>query len=225
MAPVNELLLKILDDLDSKKLHRFKWLLKKNYASISTADTENAEATGIVDIMVARFTPAGAVQVMLDILRKMKENHLAEQLENEYKDGEAVNAPVLSSPVTVNSSSGAVGLEQQSRRAENKLRFPVLKSFSLTGPSAEKKLHLPVLKSFPLPSINGRDLEIKQYARNLTLDPNTAHPNLCLSERNRKATHVREKQPYPGHPERFDWQPQVLCRESLTGRCYWEGGK
>lgn len=87
MAPVDELLLKILDDLDSKKLHRFKWLLKKNHASISTADTENAEATGVVDIMVARFTSAGAVKVMLDILRKMNENHLAEQLENEYKDG------------------------------------------------------------------------------------------------------------------------------------------
>uniref|UniRef100_A0A671RG09 B30.2/SPRY domain-containing protein n=1 Tax=Sinocyclocheilus anshuiensis TaxID=1608454 RepID=A0A671RG09_9TELE len=65
-------------------------------------------------------------------------------------------------------------------------------------------------------------LHLCSDARNLTLDPNTAHPNLCLSERNRKAMHVREKQPYPGHPERFDWQPQVLCRESLTGRCYWE---
>ncbi|KTF93050.1 hypothetical protein cypCar_00032116, partial [Cyprinus carpio] len=71
-------------------------------------------------------------------------------------------------------------------------------------------------------SINGQDLEIKQYACNLKLDPNTAHPNLFLSERNRKATHVREKQPYPDHPERFDWQPQVLCGESLAGRCYWE---
>ncbi|XDV33370.1 hypothetical protein PO909_003794, partial [Leuciscus waleckii] len=56
----------------------------------------------------------------------------------------------------------------------------------------------------------------------LTLDPNTAHPNLFLSESNRKATHVREKQPYPDHPQRFDWEPQVLSRESLTGRCYWE---
>ncbi len=34
--------------------------------------------------------------------------------------------------------------------------------------------------------------------------------------------HVRDKQPYPDHPKRFDWQPQVLCRESLTGRHYWE---
>ena len=56
----------------------------------------------------------------------------------------------------------------------------------------------------------------------LTLDPNTAHSLLSLSEDNRKVTRVREEQQYPDHPERFDNQHQVLSRESLTGRCYWE---
>uniref|UniRef100_A0A3B3SA21 B30.2/SPRY domain-containing protein n=1 Tax=Paramormyrops kingsleyae TaxID=1676925 RepID=A0A3B3SA21_9TELE len=56
----------------------------------------------------------------------------------------------------------------------------------------------------------------------LTLDPNTAHRHLSLSEGNRKVTRGAEWQPYPDHPERFDCWPQVLCRESLTGRCYWE---
>ncbi|XP_045898623.1 stonustoxin subunit beta-like [Micropterus dolomieu] len=56
----------------------------------------------------------------------------------------------------------------------------------------------------------------------LTLDTNTAHRNLKLSDNNRKVTHVREKQPYPDHPERFDYWPQLLCRNGLTGRCYWE---
>ena len=56
----------------------------------------------------------------------------------------------------------------------------------------------------------------------LTLDPNTAHTHLSLSEGNRKVTCVNEKQPYPDHPERFDWLSQLLCREGLSGRCYWE---
>ncbi|XP_041959906.1 protein NLRC5-like [Alosa sapidissima] len=62
-----------------------------------------------------------------------------------------------------------------------------------------------------------------RYVCDLTLDPNTAHRNLSLSEGNRKVTRVEEQQPYPEHPERFDSTlPQVLCREGLTGRCYWE---
>ena len=35
-------------------------------------------------------------------------------------------------------------------------------------------------------------------------------------------TRVEEDQSYPDQPERFDCQSQVLCREALTGRCYWE---
>ncbi|MGH0132177.1 UNVERIFIED_CONTAM: hypothetical protein FKN15_066416 [Acipenser sinensis] len=57
----------------------------------------------------------------------------------------------------------------------------------------------------------------------LTLDPNTAHRVLCLSEGNRKVTWSGEAQPYPDHPARFDSRAQVLCREGLSGtRCYWE---
>uniref|UniRef100_A0A673I9V9 Uncharacterized protein n=1 Tax=Sinocyclocheilus rhinocerous TaxID=307959 RepID=A0A673I9V9_9TELE len=60
-------------------------------------------------------------------------------------------------------------------------------------------------------------------ACDLTLDPNTANVFLILSEENRKVTYVKEEQSYPDHPNRFDgYNPQVLCSESLTGRCYWE---
>ena len=59
-------------------------------------------------------------------------------------------------------------------------------------------------------------------ACDLTLDPNMAHRLLSLSEENRKVTQVREDQSYPDHPDRFDSRRQVLGREALTGRCYWE---
>ncbi|XP_072566770.1 NLR family CARD domain-containing protein 3-like isoform X1 [Paramormyrops kingsleyae] len=63
---------------------------------------------------------------------------------------------------------------------------------------------------------------VQKYSCQLTLDPNTANSRLSLSEGNRKVTGGAEEQPYPDHPERFDYWDQVLCRESLTGRCYWE---
>ncbi|XP_016304300.1 NACHT, LRR and PYD domains-containing protein 12 [Sinocyclocheilus anshuiensis] len=63
---------------------------------------------------------------------------------------------------------------------------------------------------------------IRKYACNLTLDPNTAHDQLCLSNGDRTAAYVMQKQPYPDHPERFESVQQVLSRESLSGRCYWE---
>ncbi len=35
-------------------------------------------------------------------------------------------------------------------------------------------------------------------------------------------TYTDTDQPYPDHPDRFDVYHQVLCRESVSGRCYWE---
>ncbi|XP_073804341.1 NACHT, LRR and PYD domains-containing protein 3-like [Danio rerio] len=62
----------------------------------------------------------------------------------------------------------------------------------------------------------------RKYVCFLTLDPNTANTELILSEENREVKSVRENQPYPDHPHRFNVCSQVLCRESVCGRCYWE---
>ncbi|XP_067460791.1 tripartite motif-containing protein 16-like [Thunnus thynnus] len=64
--------------------------------------------------------------------------------------------------------------------------------------------------------------EFLKYAREITLDPNTASAYLLLSKGNRKAEGMRKQLPYSSHPDRFTGWCQVLSRESLTGRCYWE---
>ncbi|XP_033981704.1 tripartite motif-containing protein 16-like isoform X1 [Trematomus bernacchii] len=61
-----------------------------------------------------------------------------------------------------------------------------------------------------------------QYSQEVTLDPNTAYTHLLLSEGSRKATYMGQPQSYSSHPDRFIGCSQVLSRESLTGRCYWE---
>ncbi|XP_062846502.1 tripartite motif-containing protein 16-like isoform X2 [Trichomycterus rosablanca] len=61
-----------------------------------------------------------------------------------------------------------------------------------------------------------------QYVCRFTLDPNTVNKNLRLSEENKVVTNSRTLQSYPDHPDRFDYYSQVVCRESVSGRCYWE---
>ncbi|CAI5657773.1 unnamed protein product [Oreochromis niloticus] len=62
---------------------------------------------------------------------------------------------------------------------------------------------------------------LRKYSCQLTIDTNTVNTELQLSDNNRKVTHVEEVQSYPDHPDTFDVCEQ-LCRNGLTGRCYWE---
>nr|XP_046255520.1 tripartite motif-containing protein 16-like [Scatophagus argus] len=76
-----------------------------------------------------------------------------------------------------------------------------------------------VLLSQPEPKTRA---DFLKYSREITLDPNTAHTLLLLSEGNRKVTVMKQRQSHPDHPDRFTVLPLILSRESLTGRCYWE---
>lgn len=75
------------------------------------------------------------------------------------------------------------------------------------------------------PSSNCNSTQSKMFfpsdSCELTLDPNTVNKKIKLSDNNRKVSHVDEEQSYPDHPDRFDWC-QLMCRDGLTGRCYWE---
>ncbi|XP_076737413.1 protein NLRC3-like [Maylandia zebra] len=62
---------------------------------------------------------------------------------------------------------------------------------------------------------------LRKYSCQLTIDTNTVNTKLQLSDNNRKVTRVEEVQSYPDHPDRF-YVYQLLCRNGLTGRCYWE---
>ncbi|XP_033988577.1 E3 ubiquitin/ISG15 ligase TRIM25-like [Trematomus bernacchii] len=77
-----------------------------------------------------------------------------------------------------------------------------------------------VLLSPPEPKTRA---EFLKYSRDITLDPNTANTKLLLTEEGRRATFTSQGLSYSSHPDRFtDSLPQVLSKESLTGRCYWE---
>uniref|UniRef100_A0A3B4A090 NACHT domain-containing protein n=1 Tax=Periophthalmus magnuspinnatus TaxID=409849 RepID=A0A3B4A090_9GOBI len=63
---------------------------------------------------------------------------------------------------------------------------------------------------------------LRKYFCEFSLDPNTAHRRLLLSEDKRSVTCVEEEQKYPDHEDRFTKYYQVLSCTGLKGRCYWE---
>ncbi|KAG8144979.1 hypothetical protein E2320_013367 [Naja naja] len=64
---------------------------------------------------------------------------------------------------------------------------------------------------------------ISQDITFITLDPNTAHPNLVISEGLTCVWHSDTKQILPDLPERFDCSVSVLASEGFTtGKYYWE---
>ncbi|MGH0152818.1 UNVERIFIED_CONTAM: hypothetical protein FKN15_023377 [Acipenser sinensis] len=64
---------------------------------------------------------------------------------------------------------------------------------------------------------------IRSAAVDVTLDPNTAHPSLILSEEGKHVRLGNTRQALPDNPERFDPVVNVLGRQGFTsGRHYWQ---
>ncbi|XP_059190301.1 E3 ubiquitin-protein ligase TRIM21-like [Centropristis striata] len=64
---------------------------------------------------------------------------------------------------------------------------------------------------------------VQQSAVDLTLDPDTAHPYLILSDDGKQVKHGDVKKNLPDNPERFDTCVNVLAKQSFSsGRFYYE---
>uniref|UniRef100_A0A8C0HGQ2 E3 ubiquitin-protein ligase TRIM39-like n=1 Tax=Chelonoidis abingdonii TaxID=106734 RepID=A0A8C0HGQ2_CHEAB len=84
------------------------------------------------------------------------------------------------------------------------------------SPSIPAALNSPVT---PVPSSDSVTLS----PVNVTLDPDTAHPTLILSEDQKTVTYADKQQDLPDNLKRFDTYPIVLGFNKLTGgRHYWE---
>uniref|UniRef100_A0A673Z5D9 Uncharacterized LOC115208500 n=1 Tax=Salmo trutta TaxID=8032 RepID=A0A673Z5D9_SALTR len=91
-ASVSELLLAILEKLDTKELERFNWELcnsnLKDFPNISKAHLENVTRHATVDRMVETYCDEGAVNVTNMILSNMDLNKLAMSLKRDLPEEE-----------------------------------------------------------------------------------------------------------------------------------------
>lgn len=73
-----------------------------------------------------------------------------------------------------------------------------------------------------IPTADSRE-DFLQFWTGISLDPDSAHRGLSLSEGNRRVTVIRKlHRGHHNHPDRFTNYCQVLSRAALPERSYWE---
>lgn len=109
---------------------------------------------------------------------------------------------------------------------QSKAPSPDLRQGKSTFPPPPSYPSLDNFKVLPAPTLQPEEpktrSEFLQHACQITLDPNTAHKLLVVSGQNMRVARGKKKLFCPSNPERFSDRFQVLSKESLTGRCYWE---
>ncbi|XP_062874747.1 tripartite motif-containing protein 16-like [Trichomycterus rosablanca] len=126
-----------------------------------------------------------------------------------------------SSSITVNQHLSFDGVNKSLSDLKKRFEEFCEDEFSKIPPQDQINKTLTEADQMILHSTKSREDHL-QYFCELSLDPNTANHHLVLSENNKVVTNSEKNQRYSDHPERFGSRFQVLCKEEVSGRCYWE---
>ncbi|CAM4573952.1 unnamed protein product [Leuciscus chuanchicus] len=141
MVSVKELLLSSLNELVEAEQKTFKWHLQNDHECIAKSEMENADRLITVDKMVACFGSEEAVKITVKILKKMNQNNLAEQLENNHKQVSDPLSHTHSSQAEGNmKTSAAVGAHSEEIRGSNADSQVTLHKYTETSRRLKNKL-------------------------------------------------------------------------------------
>ncbi|XP_062398311.1 E3 ubiquitin/ISG15 ligase TRIM25-like [Sardina pilchardus] len=165
-----------------------------NFQSVSgPPQSQNASS-----ITVNQSLSFEAVMKSVSTLKEQLEDHCRQDI---LKSSTAVTNPALTAPVTRDNSL---------QLTQPFLTPPVTRNYFQWSDSESYEEEPETREDF------------LQYYRHFTLDRNTAHKDLHLSRRGRRVEGREVTWPQPYHPDRFGCWRQVLCKESVSGRAYWE---
>ncbi|XP_053194195.1 E3 ubiquitin-protein ligase TRIM21-like [Scomber japonicus] len=226
-------LLKTLEGLRDEEFEDFKCLLKyeslAGYQTIKESQLENAKRRDTVDLMVQTYQLPGAVEATKKLLKTINRNDLLQTFSDISSGPEEQQAakPRVCAGTKLKSCLVFLGI----------LVFPVIlacRVFICYGtvisvhhpPSYETTTVAQLEETLSTKMKNQFEAELKrvqQYAVDVTLDPDTAHPKLILSADGKQVYHGDVRKNLPDNPERFSTNVCVLGKQSLSsGRFYFE---